>query len=128
MRETVNPQWLKQLSAAAAKVPHIFSAKNGSIFVDNTFEISLTNDVVSFEQLGSELLITGYQAVPISEVHCPCEGWLWLVNTLSSNIILDFSYTEIGYNVTVSDMAIACFLLPVISDGRIMNCKEGIQL
>ena len=42
---------------ANAKATHIFSAKNISIhaiFNDQSFNDMLTNDIVSFEQLGSE--------------------------------------------------------------------------
>ena len=44
-------------SQANAKATHIFSAKNISvygIFNDQSFNDTLTNDIVSFEQLGPE--------------------------------------------------------------------------
>ena len=43
-------------SFCTAKATHIFSAKNFSIFayLDVNFNESLTNDIVSFEQLGPE--------------------------------------------------------------------------
>ena len=47
-------------SFCTAKAPHIFSAKNGSVFVYSMFEIFniiLNNGAVGFEQLGPELLV-----------------------------------------------------------------------
>ena len=46
-------------SFCTAKAPHIFSAKKFSIFayivsLDVNFNESLTNDIVSFEQLGPD--------------------------------------------------------------------------
>ena len=42
----------------SAKAPHIFSAKNGSVFMYNrNFNVTLTNDIVSFEQLGPEFAV-----------------------------------------------------------------------
>ena len=45
-------------AAFTAKATHIFSAKYFSIFAyhDVNFNESLTNDIVSFEQLGPEVL------------------------------------------------------------------------
>ena len=42
---------------ANAKATHIFSAKNISIYAifnDQSFNSTLTNDIISFEQLGQE--------------------------------------------------------------------------
>ena len=50
---------LKTVSSLAnAKATHIFSAKNISVFAtfnDQNFNDTLTNDIVSFEQLGPGL-------------------------------------------------------------------------
>ena len=45
-------------SFCTAKATHIFSAKNFSIFIFGVnFNESLTNDIVSFEQLGPDDLV-----------------------------------------------------------------------
>ena len=56
-------------SFCTAKATHIFSAKNISIFAyhDVNFNESLTNDVVSFEQLGPE-----WQTVQFSHLELQC--------------------------------------------------------
>ena len=46
------------VALANAKATHIFSSKNISVYVifnDQSFNDTLTNDIVSFEQLGPEL-------------------------------------------------------------------------
>ena len=48
---------------ANAKATHIFFSKNISIFAvfnDQSFNDTLTNDIVSFEQLGPELLVNSF--------------------------------------------------------------------
>ena len=48
---------------ANAKATHIFISKNISlyaIFNDQSFNVTLTNDIVSFEQLGLEFYIVSF--------------------------------------------------------------------
>ena len=55
---------------ANAKATHIFSAKNISIYAilsDQSFNITLTNNIISFEQLGPGCWVTSSQtAMPLS--------------------------------------------------------------
>ena len=55
---------------ANAKATHIFSAK---IFNDQSFKDMLTNDIVSFEQLGPEISHLNYHFI-WSYVHLSTDG------------------------------------------------------
>ena len=48
--------------ANAAKAMHIFFSKNINVYAailnDQSFTYTLTNDIVSFEQLGSDIYLT----------------------------------------------------------------------
>ena len=60
---------------AYAKATHIFSAKilAYAIFSDESFNDTLTNDIVSFEQLGPELQNSYHRDL---NVFWSCFGWL----------------------------------------------------
>ena len=59
-----------RVAFANAKATHIFSAKNISvyaIFNDQSFNNTLTNDILSFEQLNPGILLT-HQQVAFSTI------------------------------------------------------------